>query len=130
IAELLAEAPALRCVVNHLGVPASAGDARDATWSEGVERLSGLPNVYVKLSGMLTLSGRPEPLRPYVEALFERFGADRLMFGSDWPVALQAGGYADVVARFESLLPSGLGEEELKLVRSGNARHVYGIGKR
>ena len=128
IADLLAEAPALRCVVNHLGCPNAAEPPSEA-WSEGMKRLSALPNACAKLSGMLTLSGRPEPLRPYVDALFERFGAERLLFGSDWPVALQAGGYADVVTRFESLLPGGLDAAQLRLLRSDNARRVYRLGE-
>ncbi len=128
VAAGLEELPELRFVVNHLGSPA-AGGTRDATWSEGIERLSGLPNAHVKLSGMLTLSESPEPLRPYVDELFERFGASRLLFGSDWPVALKGGSYADAVERFESLLPPGLDPEALQRVRAGNARAVYGLGK-
>ncbi|WP_158299433.1 amidohydrolase family protein [Paenibacillus antri] len=129
VAERLSETPALRCVVNHLGCPgAGSGEPRDARWSEGMKRLAALPSVSAKLSGMLTLSERPEPLRPYVDELFDRFGSARLLFGSDWPVALQAGGYDDVVERFESLLPAGLGADELRLLRAGNARRIYGLG--
>jgi L-fuconolactonase len=127
VAERLEEAPSLRSVVNHLGGP-NAEEMPNESWTEGVRRLSALPNTFAKLSGMLTLSRRPEPLRPYVDALFDRFGARRLLFGSDWPVALQAGGYGDVVARFESLLPNGIDEAELRLVRGGNARRVYRLG--
>lgn len=68
-----------------------------------------------------------EALAPFVRDLFDAFGPRRLLFGSDWPVALRKGGYADVLRTFEAALPAELTEEERAAVRSGNAVAVYGL---
>ena len=66
----------------------------DGAWAEGVAALAELPNVACKLSGVLT---EFDPRGTVARAL-EWFGADRCMFGSDWPVCLLAGGYGDALA--------------------------------
>lgn len=128
VAAYLEAVPTLQAVVNHLGCP----DVREPhmePWAAGMERLSRLPGVAVKLSGMITMAGGPRAdlLRPYVEHQVQLFGCDRLLFGSDWPVALQAGGYGDVIALFEALLPADLTPEEKGKIRGGNARRIYRI---
>ncbi|WJH32190.1 amidohydrolase family protein [Paenibacillus sp. CC-CFT747] len=128
VAAYLEERPALQAVVNHLGCPAIPARQLEP-WGTGMERLARLPNVAVKLSGMITMAGgsSPERLQPYVDRLFQAFGCERLLFGSDWPIALQAGGYGDVVDLFEALLPEGLDPEEKEKIHAGNARRIYGI---
>ncbi|MBB3114482.1 L-fuconolactonase [Paenibacillus phyllosphaerae] len=128
VAATLAQLPGLTVVVDHLGCPAVKERATEQ-WMAGMERLSELPGVYVKLSGMMTMAGgrRPELLRPYTDRLHQWYGASRLLFGSDWPVALQAGGYVDVVDLFEELLPDTLTFEEKGWIRAGNAKRIYGI---
>lgn len=125
-ASYMEKMPALKAVVNHLGSP-PVRERRMEPWRSGMERLSRLPGVAVKLSGMITMAGGPHPalLQPYVDRLIQMFGWNRLLFGSDWPVALQAGGYGDVIALFESLLPDMLAEEEKGKIRAGNARRFY-----
>lgn len=122
-------APELRAVVDHLGAPPYRGTAEDAQrWRESMAALASYPNVAVKLSGMITPGGdRPEPLRPYVAQLVEAYGPQRLMFGSDWPVATQKGSYESVQNLFEQTLPPGFNEAELRAVRGGTACRVYGI---
>lgn len=99
------------------------------TWRIGMERLSRLPGVAVKLSGMITMAGgsQPEKLRPYVDQLVQLFGCKRLLFGSDWPVALQAGGYGDVIELFEAVLPEDLTDEDKGMIRAGNASRFYRV---
>ncbi|WP_409340363.1 amidohydrolase family protein [Paenibacillus sp. MBLB4367] len=128
VASYLEEVPALKAIVGHLGCPA-VRTRQTEPWRTGMERLARLPETAVKLSGMITMAGGPHPelLRPYVEQLVRLFGCDRLLFGSDWPVALQAGGYRDVVDLFEDLLPDGLSQEEKGEIRAGNARRFYRI---
>ncbi|RAV20110.1 amidohydrolase family protein [Paenibacillus contaminans] len=128
VASYLEEVPALKAIVNHLGCPA-VRTRQTEPWRSGMERLARLPETAVKLSGMITMAGGPhsELLRPYVEQLVRLFGCDRLLFGSDWPVALQAGGYGDVVELFEELLPDELSQEEKGEIRAGNARRFYRI---
>lgn len=128
VASYLEELPLLKAVVNHLGCPDIRGQGIEP-WRIGMERLSQLSCVAVKLSGMITMAGgfHPERLRPYIDQLLQLFGSDRLLFGSDWPVALQAGGYGDVIDLFEAVLPDDLTEEEKGMIRAGNASRFYPI---
>jgi L-fuconolactonase len=67
------------------------------TWGERLRFLAALPNTSMKISGALT-SADPKPLtvnvlRAYIDTAVELFGADRLMYGSNWPVCTSAGSY-------------------------------------
>ncbi|UKS28370.1 amidohydrolase family protein [Paenibacillus sp. HWE-109] len=128
VAPYLEELPMLKVVVNHLGCPNMLEQCNES-WHTGMERLSRLPGTAVKLSGMITMAGgsREDLIRPYVGQLITLFGCDRLLFGSDWPVALQAGSYRDVIHLFEAVLPEELTEEEKGQIRAGNARRFYPI---
>ncbi|CAN7704536.1 amidohydrolase family protein [Paenibacillus sp. LjRoot153] len=126
VASYLEETPQLKSVVNHLGCP-NIREQRQEPWLTGMKRLARLPLVAVKLSGMITMAGgfHPEKLRDYTDLLLQLFGSERLLFGSDWPVALQAGGYRDVIDLFEAVLPDKLAEEEKGMIRAGNASRFY-----
>jgi len=82
--------PQLQFVVDHLGKPPIAARALDTAWASGVARLAEAPNVAAKLSGLVTEARwsdwRLADLRPSVKHAVSCFGAERLMFGSDWPV--------------------------------------------
>ena len=71
-------------------------------WSADVRTLAACPNVWCKLSGLVTeadwAAWTPEQLRPYLDVAFDGFGADRLMIGSDWPVCTVASDYARTMA--------------------------------
>ncbi|GGA03670.1 amidohydrolase family protein [Dyella caseinilytica] len=80
--------PHLKVVLDHAGKPA-IGAADTALWSDWIDKLSQHPQLHCKLSGLLTLLGKAageQLIEPYVAHLFARFGAERLMWGSDWPV--------------------------------------------
>ncbi len=66
-------------------------------WREQIRELASLSNVWCKVSGMITEANhatwKPSDFRPYLDVVFEAFGEDRLMYGSDWPVCLLAGSY-------------------------------------
>jgi len=101
--------PGLRLVVDHLGKPPIAtGD--DQEWAAAMAPLAFFANVYCKLSGLVTeadWSGwKPGDLAPYVRQALSWFGAERCMFGSDWPVCELAASYAQVL----EALRVGLGE--------------------
>lgn len=88
--------PDLRIVIDHGAKPPIAGDAFDE-WAEAMSRLAALPQVYCKLSGLLTEARPdqpPEAITPYVDHLITLFGPDRLMWGSDWPVVNLATDYS------------------------------------
>jgi L-fuconolactonase len=71
-----------------------------APWDADIRKLSSFPNVFCKVSGMVTeadwANWKLADFTPFLEVVWEAFGPERLMFGSDWPVCLLAGGYARV----------------------------------
>jgi L-fuconolactonase len=97
--------PDLHIVIDHGGKPAIAAGALEP-WRADIAALAAQPNVFCKLSGLLTEAGpdaTPEALAPYVTHLVETFGPERLMWGSDWPVLNLAGDYAGWRALAERL---------------------------
>ncbi|RXZ84801.1 amidohydrolase [Paenibacillaceae bacterium] len=123
----LAQVPELRVVINHLGAPYYADEDDLGKWSAGMEQAAQYPGATCKISGIITQAAKAGTAAadPYIKKLFACFGAERLMFGSDWPVALQGGGYEQVVELFESLLPASLSEADKEKVRSDNAKAFY-----
>lgn len=80
--------PQLSVVLDHAGKPAIA-DGRFDQWTSWIDELAQHPQLHCKLSGLLTLLDEPvheDAIEPYVADLFTHFGAERLMWGSDWPV--------------------------------------------
>ena len=126
--------PDLPLVIDHAAKPPIAQDDKKAfaTWSEWMVRLAELPWVYCKLSGLLTEANAAQgadALRPYVEQVFHVFGAQRVIWGSDWPVVYAAPNhaYADYRAWFElahQLIP-GQNASVIRQVFSENARAFY-----
>ena len=100
--------PALPIVVDHLAKP-NIKDGTLSPWREQIRELARHQNIFCKLSGMVTeanwASWRAEDFQPYMEVIFEAFGEDRIMFGSDWPVCLVAASYRQVVALVDDFLP-------------------------
>ncbi|MGW4061440.1 amidohydrolase family protein [Amycolatopsis sp. NPDC004747] len=120
--------PDLTFVLDHLAKPPIASGELEP-WATGLATLAREPNVVAKLSGLVTEAGRPwraEDLRPYAETALAAFGPDRLMLGSDWPVCLLAGTYAEVMGAADSLLDD-LTPAERDAVRGGTASRVYGL---
>ncbi len=117
----------VRFVLDHAGKPPIASGDLSA-WTADLRALAARPNVAVKLSGLVTEadwdSWTPGQLRPVMEYVLERFGPDRTMFGSDWPVCLLAASYAEVVAAAAPVL-DGLTAAERAAVRGGTARTWY-----
>jgi L-fuconolactonase len=99
VAEVARRHPGLAIVVDHLGKP-PLGTPHMADWAELIRQAASAPNVYAKVSGLNTCTSLrdwdADDLEPAVAVAFEAFGADRLLCGSDWPVALLNGDYARV----------------------------------
>jgi L-fuconolactonase len=122
--------PEMAFVVDHIAKPRIM-DGSDPAWEAGMPGLAALANVQVKLSGMVTeadwTSWTPGDLRPFVARVVDLFGAQRLMFGSDWPVCLLAApSYQEVVAALEEVL-GDLSDDELRQVFGANAQRFYGL---
>jgi L-fuconolactonase len=99
VIELVRRCPEVHFILDHIGKPAIRDDRLDP-WRADIERLAALPNVWCKLSGVVTearAAWTREALRPYIRHAVERFGFDRILFGSDWPVSELTHGYADWV---------------------------------
>lgn len=126
-ARALAATPGLRAVLDHGGKPPLGGDL-DAWW-RGVDALAALPGVACKLSGMGTLTGAQaswEAAAPWADALLRRFGPERCLAGSDWPVCTLTAGHPDALA-FVRRVVAGLPPAERAAVLGGNAATFYGV---
>jgi len=119
--------PNLTFVLDHLAKP-RIKDGAISPWRERIGELAKRPNVYCKISGMVTEADyrawTPDQLRPYVDVALESFGPHRLMFGSDWPVCLVACDYtrwANIVRGFiQTLSPT-----EQADIMGNTARRAY-----
>lgn len=129
---LAAELPNLPMVIDHLAKPEIKRGEIDH-WRSELQRAAKFPNVYCKLSGMVTEADwrrwRPADLQPYVDAAVESFGADRCMFGSDWPVCELAASYSDVVAALREAV-SKLSSAEQESIFGGTAKRFYRLDER
>jgi L-fuconolactonase len=121
--------PDVRFVVDHLGKPAVRARSTD-DWSAALASLADLPNVVCKLSGLVTEadwdSWREAELAPYYRRALAWFGADRCMFGSDWPVCLLAADYGSVLALLLHAIDD-LPEDERVRVLGDTAARTYGL---
>jgi L-fuconolactonase len=99
-AEFVERFPRQRFVLDHLAKPPIKSSNIDS-WTRGIARLANFPNVFCKLSGLVTEADwqhwQPEQIVPVLDVAFASFGPDRLMIGSDWPVCLVAASYARTI---------------------------------
>lgn len=116
-------------VLDHIAKPAIR-DGQMSPWREDLHRLAKFPNVFCKLSGMVTegkwQQWQPEDFHRYLDIVVEAFGPERLMIGSDWPVCTLSGDYAatmsivtDYVHKFSTEIREG--------ILGGNCARFYGI---
>jgi L-fuconolactonase len=126
-AEFVRRFPEQRFVLDHLAKPEIKSGTINA-WKKGIAELAAYPNVYCKLSGLVTEADwghwKSEDMRPYLDIAFERFGANRLMIGSDWPVCRLAGSYSRVMGLVKDYL-IGHSEQERAAVLGGNAKRFW-----
>jgi L-fuconolactonase len=119
--------PELTFVLDHLSKPPIASGELEP-WASRIRELAAEPNVYCKLSGRATEAAPDvwtvESLRPYADTVLEAFGPQRVLFGSDWPVCLLAGSYAEIVEAADELT-SGLTADERHQVFGGSAVQAY-----
>lgn len=127
--ELASRFPEQKFVVDHLAKP-EIKIGRVEPWATQIRVLAQNKNVFCKVSGMVTeadwLGWKPKDLYPYLDLVFEAFGADRLMFGSDWPVCLVAARYGRVKTMVEEYARKFSAEDRQKLFGE-NAIRFYGL---
>jgi L-fuconolactonase len=126
--------PAQTFILDHIAKPAIGGPSGvDPAWAGGIRELAKRENVSCKLSGMITEvipaleDWDPDLLGPWFDVVLEAFGPERLLFGSDWPVCLLRGEYADWIQCVEFWI-AGLSADEQAAILGGTAKRAYGVG--
>ncbi len=124
--ELVRRCPEVMFVLDHIGKPDIRHALREPWWSD-IGRLAELPNVVVKLSGVITEAApgcSDADLAPYIAHVIDRFGFSRVMYGSDWSVSELTHCYADWVAMLDRLL-AGTSEAERRSLYHDTATRIY-----
>jgi L-fuconolactonase len=128
--ELVRRFPRQRFVLDHLGKPDIRG-AGFATWRAQFRLLAEAENTCCKLSGLVTEADwshwTPADFVPYLDSALESFGVERLMIGSDWPVCLLAGTYAETTAVVRDWV-ARLSDAERAAILGATAARFYGVG--
>lgn len=125
---MLKQVPTLRGVIDHIGKPPIKEGLLEP-WASHLSEISRFPNIYCKLSGMVTeadhAAWKAMDFIPYIRHVLQEFGSSRVMYGSDWPVCLLAGDYDEVMDILTAALPSKWsGAERLRLFGL-NAKEFY-----
>lgn len=129
-ADLVRALPDVQFVVDHAAKPGIAAGEWEP-WHSGLAALAAYENVTCKVSGLVTEAShddwREQDVPRYITAVLDLFGADRCMFGSDWPVSLLAATYGEVLALAQSAT-AALSQGERDALFGGTAARVYGLG--
>jgi L-fuconolactonase len=116
-------------VVDHIAKPKILL-AKMEPWEENIRSLAQFSNVYCKISGLVTEADwenwTENNFYPYLETVFDAFGAERIMIGSDWPVCTLAGSYQSVINIILNFIKE-LSDSEKKMVLVQNALKFYGL---
>ena len=116
-------------ILNHCGVPSIAAGEIDQ-WGKDMKKLSELPNVTCKLSGLMAYcapgTSSQETIQPYVDHALECFGPNRMVWGSDWPVVNLGKGIQEWISVTRNILGT-LSDEEAAKIASLNAEKIYNI---
>ena len=118
-----------RFVVDHVAKP-EIKSGKTSPWAAQMKEIAQNKNVFCKLSGMVTEADwkrwKAEDFKPYLDVVFDAFGAERLMFGSDWPVCLLAATYRQVKQLIEEYV-KGFSQSDKDKIFGGNAARFYGL---
>ncbi len=127
--EFVRQFPEQKFVIDHIAKPQIKAREID-TWARGIRAVAKHSNVWCKLSGMVTEADwkhwKLEDFRPYLDVVFDSFGIDRLMFGSDWPVCLLGGSHAQVKQIIDDYTKA-LSTSDRDKIFGGNATRFYGL---
>lgn len=125
--QLVTKFPRQRFVIDHIAKPDIRRQRVD-NWEKGIRAMAQHPNVYCKISGMVTEADwhtwEAADLHPYLNVVTEAFGVNRLMYGSDWPVCLVAASYQQMIAPVRAYYATFSTAEQEKIFRA-NAVSFY-----
>ncbi len=127
--EVVAQFPRQRFVLDHIAKPLIKTQAF-GPWDQDLRAMARFDNVWCKVSGMVTEAAwgqwKLADFKRYLDVVFDCFGPERLMFGSDWPVCTLAAQYAEVVLIVQDYI-RGLSVEAQDRIFGGNAVEFYGL---
>jgi len=137
---LAARLPAVRFVLDHIAKPpikaaAAPGAGAEvaaavAAWADGIRALAALPNVWCKLSGLVTEAAwgawQPSHFEAFLQVACDAFGPERLLIGSDWPVCLLAApSHAAAMSVAENFVRARYDQRQVDAIFGGNCAAVY-----
>lgn len=127
--EVVSRFPNQRFVLDHIAKPAVKTRLLEP-WMSDLRQLAAFPNVFCKISGLVTEAAwekwLPKDFEPYLDVVLNAFGARRLMIGSDWPVCTLAGDYRSVI-ELETSYISRLSQDEQIAILERNPLDFYSI---
>jgi L-fuconolactonase len=127
--ELVKKFPDQVFILDHIAKP-DIKDKKISQWQSNIEKLALFENVSCKISGMVTETDwhnwSKEDFKPYMEAVLEAFGTNRLTIGSDWPVCTLAGEYGNVISIASDFIAQ-LSDNEQKSIWQDNPVRIYGL---
>jgi L-fuconolactonase len=127
--EFVAQVPDVKIVVDHIAKP-SIRSGEKTHWELNMAALSTFPNVFCKMSGMVTEANwtgwKKDDFYPYMDEVFESFGAKRILYGSDWPVCLVAATYEQQLEIVTTHINS-LSANERDQIMGRNAINFYNL---
>jgi L-fuconolactonase len=127
--ELVTGFPEQRFVIDHLAKP-EINAGKIEPWATHMRKIAQHKNVFCKVSGLVTEADwkhwKPDDFKSNLDLVFDAFGPDRLMFGSDWPVCLLAGTYRQVKQLVEAYIKDFSAADRDKIF-GGNAALFYGL---
>ena len=134
VAKLAAAAPGLRLVIDHCANVRVDGQSPPAAWLEGLRACSSHRNVFMKVSGIVEGTRRADGsapadtafYRPVLDAIWELFGEDRVIYGSNWPVSARFASYATVFGIVKGYFEAK-GRVALKKYFTANAGVAYKV---
>ncbi|HKJ16602.1 MAG TPA: amidohydrolase family protein [Xanthomonadales bacterium] len=126
---LLTRLPDIRFILDHAGHPSINSDKVDDRWLKAIRAVARFPGSYCKISNLVRPVGavRKSPdlafYQSHLDALWQGFGPERVIFGSNWPVCIEHGGYATQIQLLQDFLEGR--DQDAGLFFSANACSAY-----
>ncbi len=125
--QLVSWFPGQSFVIDHIAKP-KIKEHEISWWKKQLTPLAALPNIYCKISGMVTEAvwqkWKKDEFVPYMDAIVELFGTDRILYGSDWPVCTLSASYAEMYGIVKDYF-DGFSKEEQDNFFGLNAKRFY-----
>jgi L-fuconolactonase len=128
--EFLAAFPDQPFVLDHIAKPHIKDRYITDEWKAAIHAVAQFPNLYCKISGMVTEADwhkwKPDHFKVYIDTVVEAFGANRILFGSDWPVCLVAASYEQTIGIVRDYFAQ-FSKDEQAAFFGGNAIKFYSL---